>query len=87
MLTAPLNSNEREKEGGYFLFATGNAAQLLISVFCVTSKCDLGSFTLFITSKYLTEKNGFVTGPKLGTTNTYFIAATKKFCCSNQTFC
>jgi len=35
---------------------------------------------------YFTEKNGFVTATKLGTTNIFF-CRNQKFCCSNQKFC
>ena len=34
-----------------------------------------------------TEKNGFVTATKLGTTNIFFCCCNQKYCCSNQRFC
>jgi len=33
-----------------------------------------------------TEKNGFVTATKLGTTNTFFVAATKNFAAATKRF-
>jgi len=33
-----------------------------------------------------TEKNGFVTATKLGTTNEYFVAATKNFAAATKRF-
>jgi len=33
-----------------------------------------------------TEKNGFVTATKLGTTNKFFVAATKKFAAATKRF-
>jgi len=33
-----------------------------------------------------TEKNGFVTATKLGTTNKFFVAATKNFAAANKRF-
>jgi len=35
---------------------------------------------------YPTEKNGFVTTTKLGTTNNFFVAATKNFAAANKRF-
>jgi len=34
----------------------------------------------------ITEKNGFVTATKLGTTNTFFVAATKNFAAATKRF-
>jgi len=33
-----------------------------------------------------TEKNGFVTATKLGTTNEFFVASTKNFAAANKSF-
>ena len=35
---------------------------------------------------YCTEKNGFVTATKLGTTNEFFVASTKNFASATQRF-
>jgi len=36
---------------------------------------------------YCTEKNGFVTATKLGTTNKIFVAAPKNFAAAAKRFC
>jgi len=38
------------------------------------------------TQRDRTEKNGFVTATKLGTTNTFFVAATKNFAAATKRF-
>jgi len=41
---------------------------------------------LFVTKSFYTEKNGFVTATKLGTTNKIFVAATKNFAAATKHF-
>jgi len=36
------------------------------------------------TDQWLTEKNGFVTATKLGTTNEFFVASTKNFAAATK---
>ena len=39
-----------------------------------------------LANKFYTEKNGFVTATKLGTTNKFFVAATKNFAEATKRF-
>jgi len=39
-----------------------------------------------LADRVLTEKNGFVTATKLGTTKIFFVAATKNFAAANKRF-
>jgi len=56
----------------------------------VIKRSEIFAFTVgsvIIIFRPARKKNGFVTATKLGTTNNYFVAATKNFAASNQMFC